>query len=142
MTSVTVRCDAVPAQGRRAVLLAVGLATLLPVSRANAAMDNIGLAELTGADDTPSFLAKSFGSRTINVRGYLSPSLDGREFFLSEQPPLPCQLCGATHDLGATLSVRTMQAEPAAPVLQQVIVSGRLEKLPILQLVDAKIRAA
>ena len=136
------RCDAVPAPGRRSVMLAVGLAALLPAARARASIEGPGVAELVGTDGAPSARARSLAAGVVTVRGYLSPSLDGREFSLSEQPSQPCQLCGATHDLGASLAVRTAQPQPGAPALQEVVVSGRLQLSPEFKLTDATIGAA
>ncbi len=139
---VRVRCDAVPTPGRRTVLLAAGLAALLPATRVRAAIEGPGIAELVGTDGAPSALARGLAAEAVTIRGYLSPSLDGREFSLSEQPSLPCQLCGATHDLSASLAVRTAQFEPGAPALQEVVVTGRLELSPEFKLKDATIGAA
>ena len=141
-----IRCDATgsPALGRRSVLLgAGGLAAMLPAARA--AARPASLAGLVGPDGAPSPLARSLAPSWVSVRGYLAPSLDGREFTLSEQPALPCQLCGAAHEAGAGLVVVTAQPEPGAPMLQQVLASGRLDvdqALGTVRLVDARFGTA
>lgn len=139
MAQATIRCDAVPVPGRRALLLAA--AALLPGHRARAD-GATPLAALVGADGTASPLARGLEAQALSVRGYLSPSLDGRSFGLTEQPPMPCQLCGATHDLGASLAVRTAQPDAGALPVREVAVTGRLELSPTLRLVDARIEAA
>lgn len=141
-----IRCEALgkPILNRRSVLLAVGgIAAMLPAARASARPAS--LADLVGADGAPSPLARSIASSWLSVRGYLAPSLDGREFTLSEQPAMPCQLCGAAHEAGAGLMVVTAQPEAGAPALQQVVVSGRLEvdgALGAMRLVDARFEMA
>ena len=129
MGRADIRCDATgqPRPGRRSILLAaVGLAAL-PAANAGAASRQVSLADLVTADGSASGLARSLASSQVSMRGYLTPSLDGREFALTEQPAAPCQLCGASHDAGVSLAVFTAQPEPGAPMLQLIQVSGRLE---------------
>lgn len=129
MGRANIRCYAAgqPRPGRRFMLLAaVGMAAL-PAARAGAALRQVSLADLVTADGSASGLARSLASSQVSVRGYLAPSLDGREFALTEQPAAPCQLCGASHDAGASLTVFTALPDPGAPMLQLIQVSGRLE---------------
>lgn len=143
MERTIIRCEAVsqPTLGRRSMLVAV-LAASLPIASASATQQT-DLADLVGADGSPSPLARSLTPSLVSVRGYLAPSLDGREFMLTGQPAMPCQLCGAAHDAGYGLQVFTALPDPGAPMLQQVQVSGRLElDISGLRLVDARIQAA
>ena len=144
MERTIIRCEAVsqPTLGRRSVL-AAALAASLPIASAGAATHQVDLADLIGSDGSSSPLARSLTPSLISVRGYLAPSLDGREFILTGQPAMPCQLCGAAHDAGYGLQVFTSLPDPGAPMLQQVQVSGRLElDTSGLRLVDARIQAA
>ena len=116
---------------------------MLPAARTTA--HPASLADLVGPGGAPSPLARSIAPSWLSVRGYLAPSLDRREFTLSEQPALPCQLCGAVHEAGAGLMVVTAQPEAGAPAMQQVVVSGRLEvdsALGTMRLVDARVGTA
>lgn len=139
------RCHAVPGPpDRRSVLLALsGLTALAPVSRA--AASGPGLAELVAADGGPSAFARSLARTRVSVRGHLSPSLDGREFVLTEGPAAPCQLCGDLHDAGPGVAVHTDTLDPGAPMLRRVEVSGRIEiddaARPGVRLVAARIQA-
>ena len=144
MERTVIRCEAVsqPTLGRRSVLTAV-LAASLPIASASAATHQADLADLVDAEGIPSLLARLLTPSLVSVRGYLAPSLDGREFVLTAQPAMPCQLCGAAHDAGYGLQVFTALPDPDAPILQQVRVSGRLElDASGLRLVDARIQAA
>lgn len=147
MGRAIIRCEAVgrPTLNRRSVL-AAALAASLPMAGASASTHQADLVDLMGVDGAPSPLARSLASSLISIRGYLAPSLDGREFTLTGQPPMPCQLCGAAHDAGYGLQVFTALPDPGAPMLQQVRVSGRLELDAAppsgLRLVDARIQAA
>lgn len=142
------RCDD-PGRGPdRRTLLAVGLAGLSGIagmSLAQAAGGELRIADLVIADGGASELARSRAGSSITLRGYLAPSLDGELFGLSERSPGICQLCGAAHDLGAALQVRTAIPDPAAPVMQPVEVSGRLAVDPVpgsaVSLQGARIRA-
>ena len=149
------RCDAVPGDAvsrpnlhRRAVILALsGVAALKPtVGAASTAASEPALADLVAADGSPSALAWSLAQTQASVRGYLAPSLDGREFTLTEGPALPCQLCGDLHGVGASVVVRTGEPEPSAPAFRLVQVAGRLEvdgaQRPGIRLTSARIRAA
>lgn len=138
------RCDAVrePALGRRSVLLALpSLAALTPMAAVRAAAPEPGLTELVGADGSATTLARSLAQTQVSVRGYLSPSLDGREFALTEGSAAPCQLCGSLHDAGSSMTVRTGEPAPGAPVFERVLVSGRLEIDGAVRLTGACIQA-
>lgn len=146
MGQANIRCDAVGhgasrLPGRRSVLLAVAGLAAWPATRA-AAAPQVGFAELVAADGTPSGLARSLASSQVSVRGYLAPSLDGQAFALTEQPAAPCQLCGATHDIGAEVLVLTAAPDAGAPMLQRVEVSGTLEVRGAVRLVAARIQPA
>jgi hypothetical protein len=138
-------CDEVAPQiGRRSVLAGLaGMITLAPLARAHA-KGEVGLADLVGSDGRPSDFARSKVGQTISVRGYLAPSLDGFEFALSEASPGVCQLCGATHDPGRTMTIRSSSAESSLPTFELVQVEGRLtvpEAVDTMRLLDAKVRA-
>jgi hypothetical protein len=64
--------------------------------------------------------------QTVRVRGYLAPSLNGREFALSEASPGACQLCGTIHDPGATITIRSAPTEDVPPIFESVLVEGQL----------------
>lgn len=132
-------CDAVSAPGRRAVLVALaGLAVHATPARADV---EPALADLLTADGSASRLALSLAQSQVSLRGYLAPSLDGRRFELMEGSVAPCQLCGATHDAGASVTVLVADPDPSAPGSQRVRVSGRLEVEGGVRLVSARIQA-
>src|SRR5215210_496323 len=96
--------EVMPQLDRRSVLAGIaGLITFAPVARAHA-KDEVPLANLVGPDGQASDLARSMTGQMVRIRGYLAPSLDGREFALSESSPGACQLCGAIHDPGAIIT--------------------------------------
>lgn len=142
MNRPALRCDHAPSPSRRTLLLAAaGLAAALPSVRA--AGSPLRLTDLVDADGSPSQAARSLASSRVSVRGYLAPSLDGRQFTMTEQPALPCQLCGASHDAGAGMELTTARPEPGAPMVQQVEASGRLlVDGGTVRLVDAQIEVA
>jgi hypothetical protein len=132
-----------PQLDRRSVLAGIaGLIALVPVTAASA-QDEVPLANLVGPDGQASDLTRSMMGRTVQVRGYLAPSLDGREFALSESSPGACQLCGVIHDAGATIAVHSAAADGAPPILEPVLVEGQLAfagPAATVALLDAKIR--
>lgn len=141
----SIRCHAMPgpALGRRSALLALpGLALAPALSAAWAAPSGPGLAELVAADGSASSLARSLAGTQVRLLGYLAPSLDGREFALTEGPAAPCQLCGNLHDTGTGVAVRLGEPDLGAPVFERVQVSGRLEVDGGVRLVSARIQAA
>ena len=119
-------CRAVaPEISRRSVLLGlVGAAALAPAAVARPTPGPV-LGDLVAGDGTASSLARSLAGTTVSLRGYLAPSLDGREFPMTEASAALCQLCGNLHDGGANILVRADGAD--VPVLQRVEVTGRLE---------------
>ena len=118
--------EVMPQLDRRSVLAGMaGLITLVPLARAHA-KDELPLADLVGPNGQASDLARSMTGQTVKVRGYLAPSLDGREFALSEASPGICQLCGAIHDPGATITIRSTSTESVLPNFEPVLVEGRL----------------
>ncbi|MBO1907810.1 hypothetical protein J4G37_23240 [Microvirga sp. 3-52] len=118
--------EVTPQLDRRTVLAGIaGLITLAPLASAHA-RDELPLASLVGPDGQTSDLARSMTGRTIRVRGYLAPSLDGREFSLSESSPGTCPLCGAIHDPGATITIRSASTEGTLPILEPVLLEGQL----------------
>jgi hypothetical protein len=133
----------VPQLDRRSVLTGIaGLITLAPLARAHA-KDELPLADLVGSDGQASDLARSMTGQTVRIQGYLAPSLDGREFALSEFSPGACQLCGAIHDPGTTITIRSASAEGAPAIFEPVLVEGQLavtgQTTPVV-VVDAKTR--
>jgi hypothetical protein len=137
-------CHEVMAQlDRRSVLAGIaGLIALTPLAKAHA-KDELPLANLVGPDGRPSDVARSMTGQTVRVRGYLAPSLDGREFSLSEASAGACQLCGSIHDPGATITIRSIPSEGAPPVFEPVLVEGQLavtEPAATVVLLDAKTR--
>lgn len=147
MGQANIRCDAVGRAatrppGRRAVLLAAAGLAAWPAARAAAAVPQVAFADLVAADGSPSAFARSLASSQVSVRGYLAPSLDGQTFALTEQPAAPCQLCGATHGIGAEMPVLTEAPDAGAPMLQRVEVSGTLEVRGAVRLVAARIQPA
>ena len=142
--SSKIRCHEVaPHLDRRSVLAGIaGLIVLVPVT-SSSAQDEMPLANLVGPNGQASDLARSLMGRTVRVRGYLAPSLDGREFALSESSPGACQLCGVIHDPGATIAVHSAPAEGAPPILESVLVEGQLAiagPAATVTLLDAKTR--
>jgi hypothetical protein len=135
--------EVTPQLDRRSVLAGIaGLITLAPLARAHA-QDELPLANLVGADGQASDLARSMTGETVRVRGYLAPSLDGREFALSESSPGACQLCGAIHDPGATITIRSAPTEGVPPIFEPVLVEGQLAvagPAATVALLDAKTR--
>jgi hypothetical protein len=102
------------------------------------------LSDLVTADGQASRLARSMLGRTIKVRGYLAPSLDGFEFALSESSPAACQLCGSIHDPGTTIAIRWSSPANPLPAFEPVHVEGRLvvdEDAAIVRIVDARVQA-
>jgi hypothetical protein len=143
--SPKIRCaEVVPQIGRRSVLAGLaGMITLAPLAGAHA-KGEISLSDLVRSDGRPSDFARSKAGQTITVRGYLAPSLDGFEFALSEASPGVCQLCGATHDPGRTMIIRSSSAESSLPTFELVQAEGRLkvpEAADTMSLLDAKVRA-
>ncbi len=143
MERAVFRCDAGLGAARRSLLLALPGFVLLP-DLARAEAGETSLVSLAATDGSGSALARSLAQATVSVRGYLAPSLDGREFALTEKSAAACQLCGALHDVGASLAVFTDAPDPDAPVLQRVRVSGRLEVDATggVRLVSARIQSA
>jgi hypothetical protein len=81
--------------------------------------------------------------QAVRIRGYLAPSLDGREFALSESSPGACQLCGTIHDPGATITIRSASTEGVSPIFEPVLVEGQLAvtgPAATVALLDAKTR--
>ena len=119
--------EVVPQLNRRSVLAGItGLITLAPLASAHA-KDELLLANLVRLDGQASDLARSMTGQTVRLRGYLAPSLDGREFALSESSPGACQLCGAIHNPGATITIRSASTEGALPIFKPVLLEGQLE---------------
>jgi hypothetical protein len=123
----TICChEVVPQLDRRSVLAGIaGLITLIPLASAHA-RDELPLASLVGPDGQASDLARSMTGQAVRIRGYLAPSLDGREFALSESSPGACQLCGTIHDPGATITIRSASTEGLSPIFEPVLVEGQL----------------
>ena len=141
---LTIRCDEVsPLLGRRSVL--AGLATFITlVPLAGARTQSLTrLADLIGRDGQASELARSMVGRTILVRGYLAPSLDGVEFSLSEASAGACQLCGNSHDPGATITIRTNSPASALPAFELVQAQGRLliTETSVVSLADVQVQS-
>jgi hypothetical protein len=142
--SSKIRCHEVaPQLDRRSVLAGIaGLIALVPVTSASA-QDEVPLANLVRPDGQASDLARSVTGSTVRVRGYLAPSLDGREFTLSESSPGACQLCGVIHDPGATIKINSASSEGAPPILEPVLVGGQLMIIgpaATVTVLDAKVR--
>lgn len=140
----TICChEVVPQLDRRSVLAGIaGLITLIPLASAHT-RDELPLASLVGPDGQASHLARSITGQTVRIRGYLAPSLDRREFALSEASPGACQLCGAIHDPGATITIRSASTEGALPIFEPVLLEGQLAvtgPAAIVVLLDAKAR--
>jgi len=137
--------EIMPRIDRRSVLAGIaGLVAFSPLVTASA-KDELRLADLVGPDGHASDLARSMMGQRVEVRGYLAPSLDGIEFTLSESSPGVCQLCGALHDPGARISIRSASPESSPPVFEPVLVEGRLalsgpEPLAVLE--NARTRTA
>ena len=135
--------EVAPQLDRRSVLTGIaGLITLAPLARAYA-QGELPLANLVGPDGQASNLARSMTGQTVRVRGYLAPSLDGREFALSESSPGACQLCGTIHDPGATITIRSAPTEGVPPIFEPVLVEGQLAVIgpaTTVVLVDARTR--
>jgi hypothetical protein len=135
--------EVIPQLDRRSVLAGIaGLITLAPLASAHA-KDELPLANLVGPDGQASDLAWSMTGQTVKIRGYLAPSLDGREFPLSESSPGACQLCGAIHDPGVTITIRSASTEGALPIFEPVVVEGQLAvtgPAATVVLLDAKTR--
>jgi hypothetical protein len=135
--------EVMPQLDRRSVLVGIaGLITLTPLASAHA-QDELPLASLVGPDGQASDLARSMTGQTIQVRGYLAPSLDGCEFALSESSPGACQLCGAIHDPGATITIRSASTEGASAIFEPILVEGQLAvtgPAATVVLLDAKTR--
>ncbi|MBM1174825.1 hypothetical protein [Microvirga arabica] len=133
----------VPQLDRRSVLTGIaGLITLAPLARAYA-QDELPLANLVGPDGQASDLARSMTGQTVRVRGFLAPSLNGREFALSESSPGACQLCGTIHDPGAKITIRSASTEGVPPIFEPVLVEGQLAvtgPATTVVLLDAKTR--
>ena len=135
--------EVVPQLDRRSVLTGIaGLIALAPLARAYA-QDELPLANLVGPDGQASDFARSMMGQTVRTRGYLAPSLDGREFALSEASPGACQLCGTIHDPGATITIRSASTEGIPPIFEPVLVEGQLAVTGLaatVALLDAKTR--
>lgn len=135
--------EVTPQLDRRSVLAGIaGLITLAPLASAHA-KDELPLANLVGSDGRASELAQSMIGQTVRIRGYLAPSLDGREFALSESSPGACQLCGAIHDPGATIIIRSASTEGTLPIFEPVLLEGQLAvtgPAATVVLLDAKTR--
>jgi hypothetical protein len=136
--------EVMPQLNRRSVLAGItGLITLAPLASAHA-KDELLLANLVGPDGQASDLTRSMTGQTVRLRGYLAPSLDGREFALSESSPCACQLCGAIHDPGATITIRSGSTEGALPIFEPVLLEGQLVVIggpaATVVLLDAKTR--
>jgi len=136
--------EVLPRLDRRSVLAGIaGLIALAPLTPA-AAQDEVPLADLVGPDGQASDLARSMTGWTVRVRGYLAPSLDGREFALSESSPGACQLCGVIHDPGATITIRSAATGDAPPIFEPVLVEGQLAvtgSAATVALLEAKTRS-
>jgi len=130
-----------PYVDRRSVLAGIGgLIALSPFVTAQA-KDELRLADLVGPDGHASDVARSMAGRTVRVRGYLAPSLDGIEFALSESTPGACQLCGEIHDPGARITIRSAARESTLPIFEPILVEGQLmvtEPAAAVVLTDAK----
>ena len=135
--------EVMPQLDRRSVLAGIaGLITFAPLARAHA-KDELPLANLVRPDGRASDLARSMTGQMVRIRGYLAPSLDGREFALSESSPGACQLCGTIHDPGATITIRSALTEGVPPIFEPVLVEGQLAvtgPAATVALLDAKTR--
>jgi len=143
MPRQTRRCDIPPGlQARRTVLLGLGslAAAVLDAKPVRAATAGPSIADLVTDDGRPTTLACTLADTEVSLRGYLGPSLDGREFALTEALAMPCQLCGVMHDAGGSLAVRTAALVQDAPVLDSVLVTGRLALEDGVRLLDASIQ--
>lgn len=140
MPSQIIRCDAVRGVDRRSVLIGLaGVAGLAPAARA--APSAAALGDLVTGEGGASGLARSLAGTIVTLRGYLAPSLDGREFPMTDASAAPCQLCGNQHEAGRAILVRVAMLD--VPVLERVEVTGRLEvdEAGGVRLIAAGIRA-
>ena len=133
--------EVIPQLDRRSVLAGIaGLITLAPLASAYA-KDELPLANLVGPEGQASDLARSMTGQMVRIRGYLAPILDGREFALFESSPGACQLCGAIHDPGTTITIRSASTEGVPPIFELVLVEGQLAVMgptATVTLLDAK----
>jgi hypothetical protein len=111
------------AVGRRAVLAGASALVALGAS-ARAAT----LAELVDASGAAAPRAAELAGRAVRLVGYLAPSFEpgNDDWYLSEAPAMPCQLCGAGHAEGGAVAVRPERAPDVLPV-QAVAVTGRVD---------------
>jgi hypothetical protein len=126
------------AVGRRAVLAGASALVALGASARAATV-----AELVDASGATAPLAAELAGRAVRLVGYLAPSFEpgNDDWYLSEAPAMPCQLCGAGHAEGAALVVQPEQAPDVLPV-QAVAVTGRIDisgGMP--RLLDARVEA-
>ena len=119
------RCDALPAIGRRRLLIALAALPLLGGASSAATQSTTKIGDLVDAQGNATQQAIATNGQRVTMRGYYAPvTIDGR-FDLYEGPAAPCQLCGMIHDAGANISVEA-EAPADAAMSRMIEVSGVL----------------
>lgn len=120
------RCDAaMPAIGRRRLLIALAALPLLNAAARAGGQDMLKIGDLIDDQGNATQRALAANGQRITLRGYYAPvTIDGR-FDLYEGPAAPCQLCGMIHDAGANISVEADAPDDAA-MTRMIEVSGQL----------------
>jgi hypothetical protein len=116
-------------QSRRSILLgATALLSLAGVRSAGAA-DRLSTGALVDGAGRATARAVMLDGQTVTLIGYLAPPLtSGESWLIGEGPAVPCQLCGETHDIGATMAVTADKPfDPVPSPAQAVALIGRLD---------------
>ena len=140
-------CRAIgPTFGRRTILAGATALVGLAAFRPALAGQRIALAAIVDADGKAGPLARELQGRPLTLTGYLAAPLTPADSWqLAEGPAMPCQLCGATHDIGAALTIEPVAPpDPSWTPLQAVTVRGTIDVRPdgAVRLIEARIERA
>ncbi len=121
------KCDSpIPQLGRReAMALIAGALAFAPAALAASARTKI--ADLANEDGIASQLAHGLSGEIVSLRGYFAPGMRaGVLFDLFEKPAVPCGMCGAFHDSGASIAIVGEAYPDGLNMLRAIDVSGKV----------------
>lgn len=114
------------AVGRREVLAALA-ASLAFAPLSVSALTRTKISDLANVDGMASDAARSRIGQEISLRGYFAPAMRaGVLFDLNEKPAMPCAMCGAFHDSGASLAVIGGKLPEGLNMLRAIDVTGTI----------------
>jgi hypothetical protein len=112
--------------GRRELL--AGLAFTVALSPGMlAAKTRTRISDLADEIGVATEAAKARVGEEVSLRGYFSPAMRANVLFdLNEKPAMPCAMCGAFHDSGASLAVIGDKLPEGLNMLRAIDVTGTI----------------